>query len=1268
MSRVQGREGSGSVCAGAGAAPRRSLGRAIGSRRFWRALAATLCVMAGALLMSGAPAQAELVHPSEPAITEPGKGKLFSPNVCGVSVDPASNEIYVDDAEAKRIDIFSPAGLLVNKITGHLEEVTGNLEAVCSTAVNSTSHRVYNVNSGAEEGKSLRDKEAVFVYAPVAGKYEFQEQLLIDGSNTPAKTFMVEVAATKEEPAHLEAGGALHVAVAQASGDVYVAVAEQGLVDVFDAEGKYLRQIVLPTQANARNSAQSLAIDSSGDVYVVGEEDGNTVIYEFNPAGDLLASNTGVAAGGFGRISALAVDGEGHLYASDAEKRVVDEFDSSGAFMGRITGPGVPAVPFAEPVGVAVNAAGNVYVADRPVSAGTPGAVDVFGPAQKEVGPFLIGEASALNVTPTTATLQARIDPTGVDTKYHFQYTPEGGAPVSTEEKDAGSGEGIEVVSEELKGLSANTTYDFSVIVTAKGKAESGAHEPKTFTTQTEGAGLTLPDGRAWELVSPPDKRGGLIRGINPDGGVVQASADGSRISYSATLPFEAGLEANAGESPALSVRGVENWATRGIQPPDYGATRLGGLGTIGLENRIFSADLTHSLVDPFLGKPLLSPEASERAPYLRDLNDTTCQITETTCYTPLVTAKEGFANDTTSPLVPFGGTEVEQGGTFGPVRIQGATPELSHVVLHSGVALKAGAPSSGLYEWAAGKPPAEQLQLVSVLPDGTSVATQVQLGGAEQSGEIVRHAISDNGSRVFWSTPESAVEHLYMRDTTSGETIEIDAPAAGVTPEPEGKPVFQDANADGSMVFFTDTVKLTEKSTASRGKPDLYVCRIVEEGGKLLPCQLTDLTAGVLNAGESANVQGLLPGVSEDGSYVYFVANGVLTQAENAQKEKATPGTCVNRNATPGATCNLYVRHFDEATKEWEVPSLIAVLSSGDEPDWGAPQVGRIEKLTTRVSPNGQYLAFMSDRSLTGYDNADASPSAGGAADEEVFRYGVPASANPGLVCASCNSSGQRPHGVFEQAGPSSTLLIDRQKVWGNRWLAGSVPGWTGSEEVSSYHQSRYLSDSGRTFFDSADALVRKDTNLKEDVYEYESNGEGGCALPAGCQALISSGESQGESAFLDASESGDDVFFLTIGKLVPEDIDTSFDVYDAHVCSGASPCPPPPGSTEPCISSATCQGAPGQPAGPGGAPASASTSGSGNVSGVVVQTPPTHGTLPSKVVKPTRAQQLSKALKACRKLKRKKPRVACEKTARKKYGPKKSGKSAKRSSKGKK
>ncbi|MFI4984445.1 MAG: hypothetical protein ACHQAV_00485 [Solirubrobacterales bacterium] len=1236
--------------------------------------------MIGGLLLSGASAQAALVHPYLSQLTGP-PGEPFTGLVCGVNVDPASGEVYVPDlgalgkgeVEQPAFDVFSAAGAFINKIDKGAEAEFRYHEA-CSSSVNDTTHNIYIANPG--EGEDTKEaplaedeKEVVFVYTPNLGKYKFQRKLTIDGSGTPTKSFEVPTSL-----GGLEAGGPLHVAVAQPSGRLFVSVALQGVIDEFSASGEYLSQRILPTRAEP----QSVATDSSGNLYAVVElsEEGNkvTVIDEFNVAGVLVKQITGTSSGGFGRLTGVAVDSAGRIYASDGEGLAVDEFDSAGDFMGKMTGAGSPAGAFAEPTGVAVNGEGNVYVADRTASSRpeSPGVVDVFAPATLGAPPFLEGE-SVSNVKSTEATLEARIDPTGTETTYHFEYAPEGGSLASLPEASVGAGESIQSVSDELQKLSPSTTYQYRVVVQAEGHAaEDGPLA--TFTTLPEGVMSGLPDGRAWELVSPPNKHGALIKGIGGFG-VVQAAADGTRISYSATSPIESNPESNAGDAPVLSVRGGGTWSSREIIPPDYPQTQIAGIGTDGLENVIFSSDLSSSLVDPFKEEPLLSPDASERTPYLRNLNDVACLITQKTCYKPLVTAKGESPNVPASePPIKFGGPKAGASSLFGEVRVAGATPDLSHVVLNSRVPLttefnKHPLEGRGLYEWAAGR-----LQLVSVLPSGEAASGKEvpSLGIRKNGKENVRNAVSSSpasssGSRIVWST--ESPKHLYVRDAIKGETIRLDTVQGG-SGEGIDNPAFQTANASGSMVFFTDAQRLTSDSTASAGKPDLYVCQLTpqtdEEGpsGGSLGCTLTDLTGtGVLKSpGESAFVQALLPGASEDGTTVYFVADGVLSSAENAQKEKATPGSC-GEYPPLGATCNLYVRHYNGTT--WEEPTFIAALSSDDGPDWGALAIGgeRLEngnaillrELTSRVSPNGEYMAFMSDRRLTGFNNTDASRGAGGVADEEVFLYSV--STNR-VVCASCNRFGQRPHGAFDSEINGSGvggLIVDRQKDWHGRWLAANIPGWTEWSGEVAFYQSRYLSDNGRLFFDSADALVPTDTNQTEDVYQYEPNGVGGCASTSGCVGLISSGQSQEESAFLDASETGNDVFFLTASKLAAQDVDQSIDVYDAHECKSESPClAPPPPSPPPCASSTSCQGASSQQTG-SGTPASATLSASGNI----VES---QGVLPAKAVKLTRAQQLSKALKACRKLKHKKKRVACERSARKRYGPKKASKSSRR------
>ena len=459
----------------------------------------------------------------------------------------------------------------------------------------------------------------------------------------------------------------------------------------------------------------------------------------------------------------------------------------------------------------------------------------------------------------------------------------------------------------------------------------------------------------------------------------------------------------------------------------------------------------------------------------------------------------------------------------------------------------------------------------------------------------------------------------------------------------------FQAATSNGERVFFTDTWPLTSESTLEpvgegplvegqhTGHPaDLY--EYDTETG-----QLTDLTPDQ-QVGESADVLGAIAGISENGQYVYFVANGVLAPG-------AEPGDCPRIKPLapkPEAQCNLYVSEPSSERPGARQTRLIARLSYEDAPDWAggnSPLPGDLGGLTAQVSPNGRYLAFMSDRELTGYDNADQNPEAHGAHDEEVYLYDA---AQGRLVCASCNPSGEQPQGVFdtENAGEGLGLTVDRPETWTEHWLAGSIPGWTLFELSNpiAEHQSRYLSNSGRLFFNATGPLLptvasptRQETvNGKptsvgvENVYEYEPDGEGTCESQPGCLALISSGTSEHESSFLDASENGNDAFFLTSAQLVSQASENAPAVYDARVCGTAQtePCLPviqPPRA--PCGSEEACR--PVAPVLPVFTPAASSTdTGSGNLP-AKQQVYSSKNTSTSKPL--TRAQKLAAALKAC-------------------------------------
>jgi hypothetical protein len=494
---------------------------------------------------------------------------------------------------------------------------------------------------------------------------------------------------------------------------------------------------------------------------------------------------------------------------------------------------------------------------------------------------------------------------------------------------------------------------------------------------------------------------------------------------------------------------------------------------------------------------------------------------------------------------------------------------------------------------------------------------------------------VSRDGNRIVYEVNSPNVgKHLYLRDMHLGRSVLLDAREGGM--QGGGHARFQDASADGRIVYFTDTEQLTAEATGNSNQevPDLYRCEI-EEVGANLECRLTDVSVPS-GAAEAADVRGNIVGTDESGDRVYFVANGHL--APGAVKGDCPQIVGVTELPSTTTSCNLYV--YDALSEETR---LVAVLSGRDFPDWGGQSTDNLMWLTARVSPDGRYLAFMSQRSLTGYDNRDARS---GVPDEEVFEYDFDASR---LTCVSCERTGARPDGVLDSENfPGS--LVDRSRIWGAQWIAASVPGWTNVSKVGppvrAAYQSRYLANDGRLFFNTTDNLVPSDVNGQFDVYEYEPSDIGRCGLESGCVALMSSGLDSGETAFLDSGAEGEDVFFLTAAKLSPQDTDSLNDVYDARVCSG-SDCPANAGGAPPpCGTSDACRAAPSPQPDTFGAPSSSTFSGAGNLTApgaaVVVKAKPL-----------TRARLLANALKACHKNRAKKQRVLCERKVHKRYGP---------------
>jgi hypothetical protein len=269
-----------------------------------------------------------------------------------------------------------------------------------------------------------------------------------------------------------------------------------------------------------------------------------------------------------------------------------------------------------------------------------------------------------------------------------------------------------------------------------------------------------------------------------------------------------------------------------------------------------------------------------------------------------------------------------------------------------------------------------------------------------------------------------------------------------------------------------------------------------------------------------------------------------------------------------------------------------------------GAVQAGG----QARVSDDGKMIAFMSGgESLTRGNDIRDLPLEGGIPNTEIYVYDE---ISGKLVCASCPQNG---------TAVTSGVELDVQAT-------------TPSVGFETHAQTRFFSDDGRfVFFNTREALVAGDTNGVSDAYEYDTQ--------TGKLSLLSTGEGEDGTWFVEASANGQDVFLVTRQRLSKSDPDDQVDLYDARVDGGL---PEPPEAQPPCQGDA-CQGT------PSAAPSFNTASefeGQGNPSFASTTTPKAKG----KAKALTAAQQrLKRALAPCRKKKAKHSRALCEARVRK-------------------
>jgi phosphodiesterase/alkaline phosphatase D-like protein len=775
-------------------------------------------------------------------------------------------------------------------------------------------------------------------------------------------------------------------------------------------------------------------------------------------------------------------------------------------------------------------------------------------------GPLAEGE-SIDQITETSATLHAKVNPFENATGYHFEYVTDAqfqasgfasATNVPASDESLGSGSSTISVAQPVEGLQPGTAYHFRVVAT---NANGTNHGPgKVFTAYTalpsygscpnegfrDGPSAKLPDCRAYEQASPADKHGLGVLTNRQDG---DTAADGNAVAFSAV----AGLPAAGGASQAyafIALRTSSGWRTTSSTPilPAGHEVVLNG----------YTPNLTTSY----------SSDTDDGNFYIGDLGAGT--------WDKVLSPAGGISFDTSVGAVSGDPQRflLSSRSAFTPDAVD-FTNSASQI---------------NLYDYDRGT--LSLADRVPVFPatscddDGGPDCISSPEGAENRLGllpGLVSDTMSDDGSRILFT--ESGSGRIYLRE--GSKTVQVNASQASSS-DPNGhKPAHWWASSpDGATAYFTSCEKLTDDATAvstnagtcgngnQRGGNEVGADLYAYEAGT---GQLHDLTVDSNSDPKGADVKTVLA-VSPDGSWIYFLANGRLAPG-------AQPGDCTSQEGQ----CELYAIHDGGA------PVDVTTYSAADSPteiaDNYAPKAW---------AANNGTLLLRTTRPLTSYDNTGLCKRSG-KPDEtyvpgpctELYRY------QPGegsIICVSCDPTG---------APPIGRVITTSQDVAD---FLGVPPS---SHRADASFTRNLSADGNRVFFQTPEKLVIADTNGDggcpenfnpahqhngkypcQDVYEWEAPGSGSCtqggpaysAQDAGCLYLLSSGTNDNDSGIpylIGASVSGNDVFIRTTNQLVPQDEDELYDIYDIRVQGGLASQhevnAPPCGGPEQCRAAGT-------------------------------------------------------------------------------------------------
>jgi hypothetical protein len=538
-------------------------------------------------------------------------------------------------------------------------------------------------------------------------------------------------------------------------------------------------------------------------------------------------------------------------------------------------------------------------------------AENVDGSSESQLPPFTTRDGTELpiadigaatNVNAEHAYLHGSVNPNTDRTAYWFEWGLEDCATSAcvsipaSQEGAAGEGTQLVKVTRPIGGLQPSTTYHYRFVAentsgTVAGSdqtletAESVSDQCPNEAHRQQTQATELPDCRAWELVSPPQKFGVDV-GIST-GRIRIAESESGALPMAATFSSLGGFADVQGFGVATEYMaqrtlepGTNGWSTHAIFPQQDPQTILAATGCQDSLYTAISADLNQGILASYT--PLTNaPNVTEvqnlyRRPDLRLPGAGTYQL-----YT-----------DSTQPVPPTS----MFGGCLQRPQIRDGSDDLSHIVFEQIRNLTANAVAGS--EGKAYKSDEGVVRLLTAgsptCPGGSTPTSPCSIPGSgpgEDAGPANPRrghgVISADGSRADFAFPiknralqgrggvASRVFQLDDRGTQGGSDdalIQLDT-SEKATPDPTGKATFQIGSKTGNRIYFKAQEQLTDSELASpdatglylwerQSDPEVQKVSIAAEGGTFKLTGHTQATVGTgdITTGET-NITNVVAG-----------------------------------------------------------------------------------------------------------------------------------------------------------------------------------------------------------------------------------------------------------------------------------------------------------------------------------------------------------------------------------------------------------------------